>query len=554
MSARRLLALLLLAATACETAAPSQTPTPSPAPSASASPAVVLAKLDIAAKLGQQGIRVSPNGQMVLVVEREGFTHTIYDLAGRSLATAKLGEIALNPFWLPDSSGVVTGRRAGLGPGGTPILDLSVLELDGTLRELVRRVSYTENEAQQVSPDGSTLAFATPCCPSTVVVVGRSGGTPREIASAARQLRVLSWDGEGHVLYWSGENAIDAARGDGSTYRVPLGLPAGVNATDIGRGTRTADAAANVIWIHADGAFPGTAQNNVASRTLIARELHAHPAGGTLPVFLSGHEMLTYTTGQFGAYDVTTGLTRTLATIADDVCCGRPTAMSARLVLDSPGRTWVRLFDVDRDSRWHETEVGRVLQTVGYALSRGRFLVFDEDGTPYILDAVAARAAPARAFASPDQKNAIAGTVRTARNAVVGKKMQLAWQLPDGAPQSLDHLAGRLVVVSLWTRSCVVCVQQLGLLSDVTVLNPRVEIIALGVDESEPSALEAAKDFSRLRPLIGTRDALQEIGVDTLPQTFVLDSDHIVRSVIVGPLSWDALVRALTAASKSRLA
>ena len=39
-----------------------------------------------------------------------------------------------------------------------------------------------------------------------------------------------------------------------------------------------------------------------------------------------------------------------------------------------------------------------------------------------------------------------------------------------------------------------------------------------------------------------------------LPQTFVLDSDHVVRQVFFGPITWDALVRALTAASKSRLA
>jgi hypothetical protein len=111
-----------------------------------------------------------------------------------------------------------------------------------------------------------------------------------------------------------------------------------------------------------------------------------------------------------------------------------------------------------------------------------------------------------------------------------------------------------MVVVSLWTRACVMCTQQLGLISDVTAPSPRIEIIAIGVDEPHDSALDAAKDFPRLRPLVGTRTALQEVGVDVLPQTFILDSDHIVRSVIVGPLTWDGLVRALTAASKSRLA
>src|SRR3977135_2969441 len=102
------LAALAVLVTSCSTPEPSR-PSDSPAPSARPTPAVVLSKLAIAAKFGEQGIRVSPNGEMVLVVEREGFVHTIYDLPGRSLATVKLGEIGMNPFWLPDSSGVLIG-------------------------------------------------------------------------------------------------------------------------------------------------------------------------------------------------------------------------------------------------------------------------------------------------------------------------------------------------------------------------------------------------------------------------------------------------------------
>jgi hypothetical protein len=548
------LAALAVLMASCTTPGPSRTETPAPssAGTASPSPRAVLAKLPVPAKFGEQGIRVSPNGELLLVVEREGFVHTIYDLTGRALASHKLGEVAMNPFWLPDSSGVVTGRRVGVEPNGSPILDLSILELDGTERELVRRVSYPLEESLHVSLDRSSIAFATPCCPARLVVVARNGGAPREIATSSAKLRVLGWDSEGHVLHWSGANAVEAARGDGSRYRVPLGLPAGVNATDIRPGVRTVDGVASVFWITADGPFPGTAQNNVADRTLIARELRAYQSGGALTMRVSPQELLTYRAGSFGAYDITTGVTRALASIADDDGT-LPTAMSGRIVLTSPARTWVRVFDLDRDDRWHETEVGMVLQTIGYALSRGRFLVFDEGGAPYVLDGPAARAAPARAALGSTSPNATVGTVREARNATVGRKMQLAWRMPDGAPQSLDYYAGSLVVVNFWTRACVICTQQLGLLSDVAI-GKRLEIIAVGVDEPESSALEAAKDYRRLRPLVGSRADLKDIGVDVLPQTFILDSDHVVRQVIVGPLSWDALMRALTAASKSRLA
>ena len=170
-----------------------------------------------------------------------------------------------------------------------------------------------------------------------------------------------------------------------------------------------------------------------------------------------------------------------------------------------------------------------------------------------MLDGVSARAAPARAVAAASSPNTAAGTVRVARNGTVGRKMELAWRMSDGAPQSLDYFGGSLVVITLWKRACVICTQQLGLLSDVTI-GARVEIIAIGIDETEASALDAAKDFRRLRPLVGSSDVLRDIGANLLPQTWILDSDHVVRQVIFGTLTWDAMVRALTAASKSRLA
>ena len=547
------LAVLL---SSCSTSEPSRPSDAPGSPSArTAPPRPVLAKLSIAATFGEQGIRVSPNGEMVLVVEREGFVHTIFDLAGRSLATLKLGEIGMNPFWLPDSSGVVIGKRITTGSSGAFLhLDVSILEIDGSVREIGTGLTYPRAEGQLVSPDGQSLAFSTPCCPAKLVILARRGGAPREIASAPTPLTVLTWDPDGHVVYWAvGGDALDAASRDGTRYRVPLGLPSGVRALDIGPGARTTDGVATVLSIQTDRPFPGTAQNNIADRTLVARELRAYQTGAPLYIRLTAHEALTYTLGgNLGAYDITTGTTRPLMTIADDEG-GQPTTMSGAILMSSPGRTWVRVLDIDHDDQWHETDVGRLLQAAGYALSRGRFLVFDEDGAPYVLDGVAARAAPARAHAVADSLNAAVGTVRVARNAAVGRKMELAWRMADGAPQSLDYFGAHLVVVSTWTRPCVVCTQQLALLSDVTV-GSRVEIIALGVDETEASALDVAKDYRRLRPLVGSAAVLKDLSPGLLPQTFVLDSDHIVRQVIFGPLTWDALVRALTAASKSRLA
>lgn len=552
------LAALAVLLVSCITPDATRTGTPAPSPTArtaSPAPAAVLTKLSIAAKLGEQAIRVSPNGEMVLVVELAGFVHTVYDLSGRSLTSLKLGEIGMNPFWLPDSSGVAVGRRVDREAGGDYVLDVSILELDGTVREVARRVTYPRAEAQLVSPDGQSLAFDTPCCPSSVVVAGRRGGTPARVATAQTQLRVLSWDAQAHVVYWAGGDAIDAVGVDGSRYRVPLGLPSGVRAVDVWPGVRTGDAVATVLAIKADGAFPGAAaQTNTADRTLVGGELRAYPSGAPTHMRLSDHQVLTYTRGgALRAYDITTGITYPMATINDGDGVS-PTAFSARTLMSSPGRTWVRVLDVDRDVEWHATEVGRVLRTEGYALSRARFLVFDEDGAPYVLDGAAARAAPARPALSATV-NAVAGTVRVARNAVVGRKMELVWRMPDGAPQSLEYLGASLVVVALWKRACAVCTQGLGVISDVANgTRTRIEIIAVGVDETESAAVEVARDYRQLRPLVGSRTVLMDLAPDLLPQTIILDSDHVVREVIVGELTWEALVRALTAASKSRLA
>jgi hypothetical protein len=550
LTALAVLAALVVSCTSTEPSRPSDTPAPSGARPA---PAVVLAKLPIAAKFGEQGIRVSPNGEMLLVVERDGFVHTIYDLAGRSLATIRLGEIGMNPFWLPDSSGVVIGRKITKEGGAFLHLDVSILEPGGNVRDIGKGVSYPRAEGQLVSADGESLAFSTPCCPSKLVILPRDGGAQREIASAPSQLVVLTWDADGHVIYWAGGDALDAARADGSSYRVPLALPSGVRAIDIAPGARTTDAVATVLTIQANGAFPGTAEKNVADRTLVARELRAYETGTPLYVRLTPHEALTYTLGgDLRAYDIATGTARPLLRVKNDDRVA-PTTMSGRILMSSPGRSWVRVLDIDSDDKWHEADVGQILQAAGYALSRGRFLVFDDGGAPYILDGVAARLAPARAVAAADAPNAIAGTVLAARNATVGKKMVLTWRMTDGAPRSLDYFGGSLVVVATWTRSCVVCTQQLGLISDLAV-GRRFEIIAVGVDESEASALEVAKDHRRVRPLVGSSAVLQEISPGLLPQTFILDSDHIVRHVIHGPLTWEGLLRALTAASKSRLA
>ena len=152
------LAVLVLSCTP-EQLRPSETPAPS-----TARPVLgpVLVKYPVAAKFGEQGIRVSPNGEMVLVVEREGFVQTIYDLAGRSLASAKFGEIGMNPFWLPDSSGVLIGRRVQREAGGPFLVDVSILEPDGNVRDIAQRVGYPRAEGQLVSPDGQLLAFDTP--------------------------------------------------------------------------------------------------------------------------------------------------------------------------------------------------------------------------------------------------------------------------------------------------------------------------------------------------------------------------------------------------------
>jgi len=40
----------------------------------------------------------------------------------------------------------------------------------------------------------------------------------------------------------------------------------------------------------------------------------------------------------------------------------------------------------------------------------------------------------------------------------------------------------------------------------------------VGVDETEASALEVAKDFRRLRPLIGSRDTLKDLRLAFFPR------------------------------------
>ena len=117
--------------------------------------------------------------------------------------------------------------------------------------------------------------------------------------------------------------------------------------------------------------------------------------------------------------------------------------------MSSPGRSWVRVLDIDSDDKWHEAEVGQILQAAGYALSRRP--------VPRLRRRWRAVRARRRRGASRararDRRVAIRLTrsparCSAARNAAVGKKMVLTWRMTDGAPQSLDYFGGSLS----WSR------------------------------------------------------------------------------------------------------
>jgi len=126
----------------------------------------------------------------------------------------------------------------------------------------------------------------------------------------------------------------------------------------------------------------------------------------------------------------------------------------------------------------------------------------------------------------------------------VGEKApDFSWVTPDGPTTRLSALRGRPVVVNFWATWCVPCRTEMPLL-DASAKETGVSFLEVDLEE-DPQAIRAFFDGLQLRHLSPLLDSdgviFRRWGVVSLPTTFFVDRDGIVRQVEIGPLTPERL-------------
>ncbi len=106
----------------------------------------------------------------------------------------------------------------------------------------------------------------------------------------------------------------------------------------------------------------------------------------------------------------------------------------------------------------------------------------------------------------------------------------------------LSDLAGKVVFINFWASWCKPCEQEATILEEAwKYYQPDGKVVFLGVDyvDTEPEARIFLQKFSNTYPNgpdLGTRIS-QAFHISGVPETYVVDSDGILRSVQIGPFT-----------------
>jgi peroxiredoxin len=110
----------------------------------------------------------------------------------------------------------------------------------------------------------------------------------------------------------------------------------------------------------------------------------------------------------------------------------------------------------------------------------------------------------------------------------------------NGRTVTLSHLRGRIVVLNFWATWCAPCVEELPSMEALHQQMPQLEILAVSTDYDA----DAYSRFLARHPLPfdlvrdPTEKSAELYGTDGYPETFIIDSQGIVRRHFVGPQDW----------------
>jgi thiol-disulfide isomerase/thioredoxin len=119
------------------------------------------------------------------------------------------------------------------------------------------------------------------------------------------------------------------------------------------------------------------------------------------------------------------------------------------------------------------------------------------------------------------------------------------WTGADGQTLRLSTYRGKVVVVNFWATWCAPCRQEMPALQRVAASEPNVVVLEVDLMEAGDKARSFLDSLGldRLQPVLDTDGATtRRYGVLTLPSTFFIDKDGVIRHLELREMS-EALIR-----------
>jgi cytochrome c biogenesis protein CcmG, thiol:disulfide interchange protein DsbE len=130
----------------------------------------------------------------------------------------------------------------------------------------------------------------------------------------------------------------------------------------------------------------------------------------------------------------------------------------------------------------------------------------------------------------------------------------LAYRTIDGQWHRLSEHRGQPVLVHFWASWCPPCIEELPQVLSLASAGP-MRVLALSVDADWKSVRRfLGQEPSTSVGLAGSEEAAEGFQFQSLPRTFLIDAQGVVRMRFDGPRDWTArATRRLLAASQSEM-